>query len=422
MTTSTAADYDSEVYSGMSPQASSLATGTSSRPMSAAQRDLRGSRPNSAAIAAQIEGFDNDFLIHEDDHVRLLLENVPEVEHHPDNADSDDELLRPNMEEAIHSTQQEQAALQELNDALQRRARQVLEQRNKGRPAVNRELSRLDGADARYRSALKMWCELREERERVSAHFQATVMDMKSALEDRIRRAEDIAAAFAHFKREVCLAAEYSKTGRPVGEKALAALEERDRVVEEEVQRVRLKNIHLANALKKLEATIRNKEQLAEGLHLIDFEQLKIENQSLNEKIEERNEELIKLRKKTTVTVQILTHMKEKLHFIGSENQQLDHQLQELEAALAGSRDELAGLKATRDKMRLQGRQLKENSAYVFNPMLLQDMQVQKEKRDDLLAEIELFKQQYKAAPAASQRLSSAGPQRAPGQLTFAKV
>jgi len=38
---------------------------------------------------------------------------------------------------------------------------------------------------------------------------------------------------------------------------------------------------------------------------LIDFEQLKIENQSLNEKIEERNEELLKLRKKTTTTVQV---------------------------------------------------------------------------------------------------------------------
>jgi hypothetical protein len=45
----------------------------------------------------------------------------------------------------------------------------------------------------------------------------------------------------------------------------------------------------------------------AEGLHLIDFEQLKIENQSLNEKIEERDEELVKLRKKTTVTVQVGT-------------------------------------------------------------------------------------------------------------------
>lgn len=35
-------------------------------------------------------------------------------------------------------------------------------------------------------------------------------------------------------------------------------------------------------------------EELAEGLHLIDFEQLKIENQTYNEKIEERNEVFLK--------------------------------------------------------------------------------------------------------------------------------
>jgi histone deacetylase 6 len=85
----------------------------------------------------------------------------------------------------------------------------------------------------------------------------------------------------------------------------LAGLHWADAAVEEEVQRVRLKNIHLANTLSKLEANIRAKEELAEGLHLIDFEQLKIENQSLNEKIEERNEELLKLRKKLTNTVQV---------------------------------------------------------------------------------------------------------------------
>ena len=60
---------------------------------------------------------------------------------------------------------------------------------------------------------------------------------------------------------------------------------------------------------------------MSSELHMIDFEQLKIENQSLNEKIEERNEELLKLRKKTTSTVQVLTHLKEKLQFIQAENQ-----------------------------------------------------------------------------------------------------
>jgi hypothetical protein len=49
-------------------------------------------------------------------------------------------------------------------------------------------------------------------------------------------------------------------------------------------------------------------------------------------------------------------------------------------------------------------------------------LQVQKEKRDDLLAEIELLRQRYEAAAAAAGRPSNTGPERAPGQLTFAKV
>ena len=39
----------------------------------------------------------------------------------------------------------------------------------------------------------------------------------------------------------------------------------------------------------------------------MDFEQLRIENQSLIDKIEERNDELISLRRKTTNTVQVRT-------------------------------------------------------------------------------------------------------------------
>lgn len=74
--------------------------------------------------------------------------------------------------------------------------------------------------------------------------------------------------------------------------------------------------------------------------------------------------------------LQILTHMKEKLQFVEGENEDLKQQLEQLEAALAGRRDELARLKATRDKLRQQGRQIKENNVYVSNPMLLQDMQV----------------------------------------------
>ena len=82
---------------------------------------------------------------------------------------------------------------------------------------------------------------------------------------------------------------------------------------------------------------MREKEQLADGLHLIDFEQLKIENQTLNEKIEERNEELHKLRKKKTTTVQVLTHIKEKLQFVEGQAETLKQELGKLDRCVTCS-------------------------------------------------------------------------------------
>ena len=74
-------------------------------------------------------------------------------------------------------------------------------------------------------------------------------------------------------------------------------------------------NVILLHALEVL-LYMHTQEQLAEGLHMIDFEQLKINNVDLNEKIEERNEDILKLKRKVTATVQVLTHVKEKLQFL----------------------------------------------------------------------------------------------------------
>lgn len=151
----------------------------------------------------------------------------------------------------------------------------------------------------------------------------------------------------------------------------------------------------MSNQLKRIEQTLKQKEELAEGLHLIDFEQLKIENQSLNEKIEERNEELLKLRKKTTTTVQILTHVREKLQFVERENAQLQVQLEELERDLSERRDRLGKAKSTRDTLRLQGRKIKEASVYITNSNLLDDMEVQREKREQLILAMDDLKIEY---------------------------
>ena len=106
------------------------------------------------------------------------------------------------------------------------------------------------------------------------------------------------------------------------------------------------------NALTKNQKILKKKEELAEGLHLIDFEQLKIENQTLNEKIEERNEDLHKLKKKTTTMVQILTHTREKLVFVEKmkldlldTNQDLDKEIQLLRSEINSSKEQCEKLR-----------------------------------------------------------------------------
>lgn len=50
--------------------------------------------------------------------------------------------------------------------------------------------------------------------------------DMKSTLEERIKRADDISKAYKHFRLEVAKSAEHSKTARPISERLLASLEQ----------------------------------------------------------------------------------------------------------------------------------------------------------------------------------------------------
>ncbi len=140
--------------------------------------------------------------------------------------EEEEEDLGPTVEELIERGQQEQIRLQELNEMLQKRARLVLDHRNKGRPPANRDLSMLDGVLTRYKSALKIWVDTLEERDRVEGHYQTTIFDLKSMLEDRIKRADDISKAYKHFKFEVAKSAEHSKTSRPISDRLLMHLEQ----------------------------------------------------------------------------------------------------------------------------------------------------------------------------------------------------
>jgi phage regulator Rha-like protein len=82
-------------------------------------------------------------------------------------------------------------------------------------------------------------------------------------------------------------------------------MEEKLRQKDTMIEKLRLKNSTIKAQISKMEHMLAHKEEMGEVLHLVDFDQLKIENQQYLEKIEERNQDLLRLKLSTSRTVQV---------------------------------------------------------------------------------------------------------------------
>lgn len=76
------------------------------------------------------------------------------------------------------------------------------------------------------------------------------------------------------------------------------------------VEKLRLKNAALHVQKRKLYLQMRQKEEMGEALHEVDFQQLKIENSQYLERIDEKNQDLLRLKLMAGNTLQILNSYK----------------------------------------------------------------------------------------------------------------
>jgi len=220
--------------------------------------------------------------------------------------------------------------------------------------------------------------------------------ELKNQLEAKRQKAIECRDSFQEFKRQVARHAEYARTGKKIPEKIIQEVEEFELDKDAEVEEVRGSNISLKNRLAKLEQALRKKDELAENLHVIDFEQLKIENQTLNEKIEERNEELHKLRKKTIVTVQIITHMREKVQFVQQEYWGLKSELAQLELDLAAQRDTVTKTKHEREEIRSDNAKYRQQTGITNSEGLSKDYEDRATHIKQLIEAIAQLKNRHK--------------------------
>ena len=197
----------------------------------------------------------------------------------------------------------------------------------------------------------------------LNSHKTKLDQDLKryqQSIEEQEKRKQDVYEILMKYKEELLDNAETRK-GTKIPRAEIEYWLGREKQLEDEIRDLRIQSFtkSLEMNRNRLKKELKKMEDYFEGLHIIDFEQLKIENNTLTEKIEDRNEEIHKLKNKINYTVQILAHLQEKSKFVSSENEIKKTENENLKKEIIEMKRKLTEKKEENDKKALK--QLNEN-------------------------------------------------------------
>lgn len=315
------------------------------------------------------------------------------------------EVLRRKVQLAqlLQVEKQRKETLVQDNTMMQSIIAELLRKRKEkeGRDSQNSQpqsIKNVSEQEARYAGLLKTINETTQKIEQEQHDTAEIIAELEEEKEAQSQNVIEAKSKLMKLLQKLAGTVVSSRTGKPMPEAKFAefkaAAEEKEKILRGE----RLRYIKLRNEHKRLEAELQEKEQLEDGLHFIDFETLKIENQSFNEKVEERNEELAKLKRKISSTVQVLSHIKEKLAFTESKNVDEKERLKQIEADLAKERDIVSRQKRIRDKLRRENADLQQQCGLIGRTVLLRDYETQREESERCTADIALLRERLATA------------------------
>lgn len=184
----------------------------------------------------------------------------------------------------------------------------------------------------------------------------------------------------------------YSKTGIELSEKIVQRSLKRQAYRLRQVCLMRLKYIKLQEMVQEKISAINHVDIIGDNLRLSDYEQLKEDNRSLADKIEERDEELAVLRSKGRNTTQVLAHTREKIAALSSDVYDLKEDLNTANAKMTKCRTRLGSIKQDKDSYRKMSTKLKDESGLLTQPQLLRDMEKTQKEVEDAEAELTKYK------------------------------
>lgn len=209
---------------------------------------------------------------------------------------------------------------------------------------------------------------------------EVSVQKLNSRLNDKRQNIAEINHSFVQFKEQIAENAIDSRNEKPLSkkriEKFIIAEASKDAILEKE----RLRYVTLRSNIEELEKSIHNKEQLADGLSLIDFEQLQVENKRLYNQISDSSGEMVSLTNKHLHSKKMINRVIDKLANVSKQESFIKQNLIELEACLYNDRNKLSEFKKKFTKIRKRNGNLKQTFILTKNEKLAHDYESTKQE------------------------------------------
>ncbi|KAF5277211.1 hypothetical protein FQR65_LT03917 [Abscondita terminalis] len=279
------------------------------------------------------------------------------------------------------------------NNFLQRKIAEYFKKRNM-EYALKESEEETDSQD-KYEKKLDELFELTEIESREKNNIIADLDDMRLQRDEHQQLFNSNFCSMQQREKEVGSGLINTKTGRPVSDKVVERLIRRQNEKMLEISKKRFFYIKLRNAVAEKKMAIHKLDTIGDNLHLIDYEQLKMENTSHSDKVEERDGEMVKLRAKCSGTMQCLAHVREKSAALQTDFVRLSTRFEEVKEELTESRERLNYVKQQRDNYRINITNIIDESGLLTKPHLLCDMEECLGEVKDLENQIENDKKLY---------------------------
>ncbi|XP_077400068.1 cilia- and flagella-associated protein 184 [Vanacampus margaritifer] len=225
-----------------------------------------------------------------------------------------------------------------------------------------------------YQECLESLAELRRQRASQMERAQQQEEELRLKNQEELNQVEDEWRSLVTLKRKLAVSQLRGHLSPEAARAKVDAALGSEQLRREELRKMRLMHAGMESRVARLETELAEEEkEAARDLLQRQFKQLLAQRIQQRKVDEQRSQEASKLRRNMKRTLELLSNIKEKLHWSHAEVQAKREQLAQLEAALTSRKDLLARTKRASGGLRRANMELKQTRGLLGNTPLLWD-------------------------------------------------